>query len=64
MWIYNIDTLHFVEVNDAAISKYGYTRNEYLKMTIKDIRPPEDHQTVVESKSQEKYFLFRLMLIG
>ncbi len=42
MWIYEIDTLQFLEVNDAAISLYGYSRTEFLSMTIADIRPPED----------------------
>lgn len=42
MWIFDKDTLFFLEVNDTAIHNYGYTRDEFLKMTIKDIRPPED----------------------
>ena len=42
MWIYEIGTLRFLEVNDAAIRRYGYTRSEFLAMTIADIRPPED----------------------
>lgn len=42
MWIYDIDSLGFVEVNKAAINHYGYSRNEFLSMTIKDIRPAED----------------------
>jgi two-component system, sensor histidine kinase and response regulator len=42
MWIYDLDTLAFLTVNDAAIRHYGYSRGEFLSMTIKDIRPPED----------------------
>jgi two-component system cell cycle sensor histidine kinase/response regulator CckA len=42
MWVYDADTLAFVAVNDAAIRHYGYSRGEFLKMTIRDIRPPED----------------------
>ena len=41
-WIYDEDTLAFLEVNDTAIRAYGYTRDEFLRMTITDIRPPED----------------------
>ena len=41
-WIYDEDTMRFLEVNDAAIREYGYTREEFLGMTIADIRPPED----------------------
>ena len=42
MWVYDLTTLRFLAVNDAAIRHYGYTRAEFLDMTIKDIRPPED----------------------
>lgn len=42
MWIYDIHSLAFLEVNEAAVKHYGYSRDEFLKMTIKDIRPPED----------------------
>ena len=41
MWIYNIDTLRFIEVNDAAVREYGYNKKEFLTMTLDDIRPPE-----------------------
>jgi two-component system, cell cycle sensor histidine kinase and response regulator CckA len=42
MWVYDHSTLHILEVNEAAIRHYGYTREEFLAMTIRDIRPPED----------------------
>ena len=42
MWLYDVHTLAFLRVNDAAIDRYGYSREEFLAMTIKDIRPPED----------------------
>ncbi|MEI4262590.1 PAS domain S-box protein, partial [Roseovarius sp. D0-M9] len=42
MWVYALDTLRFLAVNDAAIAKYGYSREEFLAMTIADIRPDED----------------------
>jgi len=48
MWIYDIETLEFLAVNDAAVEQYGYTRNEFLAMTIKDIRPPEDVPRLLE----------------
>lgn len=41
MWVYSKDDLGFVAVNDAAIAKYGYSREEFAQMTIKDIRPAE-----------------------
>ena len=42
MWVYDLQTLAFLEVNDAALRQYGYSREEFLAMTIADIRPPED----------------------
>ncbi len=42
MWIYDLETLRFLTVNDAACQVYGYTREEFLSMTLKDIRPLED----------------------
>ena len=42
MWVYDLITLDFLAVNDAAIACYGYSREDFLKMTIKDIRPRED----------------------
>ena len=41
-WVYDRETLRFLAVNRAAIEKYGYSAEEFLAMTIKDIRPPED----------------------
>jgi PAS domain S-box-containing protein len=42
MWIYDIETLRFLEINAAVIDQYGYTREEFLSMTLRDIRPLED----------------------
>lgn len=42
MWIVDLDTLGFLEVNQTAIRHYGYSREEFLAMTIMDIRPAED----------------------
>ena len=42
MWVYDLTTLRFMAVNDAAVQHYGYSRSEFLDMTIKDIRPPDD----------------------
>lgn len=42
MWVYDRETLAFLEVNEAAIQKYGYSRTEFLALTIADIRPQED----------------------
>jgi PAS domain S-box-containing protein len=42
MWIYDRNDLRFLKVNDAALSIYGYTMEEFMRMTILDIRPEED----------------------
>lgn len=41
-WIYEISTLRFLWVNRAAVECYGYTKEQFLGMTLADIRPPED----------------------
>lgn len=42
MWVYDLETLKFLAVNDATVAQYGYSREEFLSMTIAQIRPPED----------------------
>lgn len=42
MWVYDLDTLAFLDVNEAAQRHYGYSEEEFLKMTLRDIRPKED----------------------
>ncbi|MBI3790159.1 MAG: response regulator [Gemmatimonadetes bacterium] len=41
MWMTDRTTLRFVAVNDAATRQYGWTRDEFLGMTLMDVRPPE-----------------------
>lgn len=48
MMIFEPDTLRFLAVNEAAEIHYGWTRHEFLSMTIKDIRPQEDVQAAVD----------------
>ena len=42
MWIYDVESLEFLEVNEYATQHYGYSRNEFLTMTVNDICPIED----------------------
>lgn len=42
MWVYDLQSLQFIAVNDSAIARYGYSRSEFLSMTIKEIRPNEE----------------------
>jgi len=54
MWIYDRETLAFLAVNDAAIQHYGYSPNEFLRMTLRDIRPSEDVPWLLEKVSEIK----------
>ncbi len=42
MWVYDLETCRFLTVNHAATIQYGYTREEFLSMTLDQIRPDED----------------------
>ncbi|MEO8371694.1 MAG: PAS domain S-box protein, partial [Candidatus Solibacter sp.] len=42
MWVYDQATLAFLAVNNAAVRRYGYTADEFLKMELRDIQWPED----------------------
>ena len=48
MWVYDPTSLAFLDVNEAAIQHYSYTRDEFLKMRIADIRPSEDVPKLLE----------------
>lgn len=42
MWVFDSETHAFLAVNEAAVAHYGYSREEFLGMNIRDIRPRED----------------------
>ncbi|MGA3007178.1 MAG: PAS domain S-box protein [Opitutaceae bacterium] len=42
MWLNDADTMGFLAVNESAVQHYGYTREEFLAMTVRDLHPPED----------------------
>ncbi|HXR11792.1 MAG TPA: PAS domain S-box protein [Gaiellaceae bacterium] len=46
MWLFDLETLRFLAVNDAAVAAYGWSREEFLAMTIEDIRPAADHAAI------------------
>ncbi len=52
MWVYDLDSLAFLAVNQAAIEEYGYSRHEFLRMTIRDIRPAEDIPALFQNMSR------------
>ena len=47
IWVYNEETLRFLAVNEAATRTYGYTKEQFLSMTVNDIRPKEDIPTLL-----------------
>jgi len=47
IWVYGEDTLRFLAVNEAATRIYGYSRDEFLSMTVNDLRPQEDIPTLI-----------------
>ncbi len=49
MFLYDVETLGYIEVNDAAVEKYGYKREEFLQMTVLDIRPEDDRARLREA---------------
>ena len=52
MFIYDLKTLRFLDVNNAAVTRYGYSRDEFLSMTITDIRSAEDVPALLENVSR------------
>jgi two-component system cell cycle sensor histidine kinase/response regulator CckA len=51
-WVFDAETLSFLTVNEAAVRHYGYTQEEFTAMTIKDIRPPEEVQVLMDDLSK------------
>jgi PAS domain S-box-containing protein len=47
-YIFDSETLGFIEVNDATVQSYGYSREEFASMTLKDLRLPEDIPGLIE----------------
>jgi PAS domain S-box-containing protein len=43
MWMFDVASLRFLDVNNSAIRQYGYSRAEFLEMTVRDIRPASEH---------------------
>ncbi len=52
MWVFDRSSLRFLAVNDAAVCQYGYTEDEFLSMSIQEIRPPEDIPNLLENLKQ------------
>lgn len=48
MWVADFNTLEFLDVNNATLKHYGYSREKFLSLTLKDIRPAEEIPTMVK----------------
>ncbi len=57
MLVFAEDDQRFLEVSDSAVKHYGYSREEFGRMTLRDIRPAEDiplmHKTLAETRGQK-----------
>ncbi|MDH7605630.1 MAG: PAS domain S-box protein [Melioribacter sp.] len=53
MWIYDYKSLQLLEVNKAAIKKYGYSRKEFLNIKMKDLEPKEDIPSLLDIKKKK-----------
>lgn len=54
MWVFDLNTLRFLTVNQAAIRQYGFTEWEFLAMTIRDIRPEQDIPNHLDDVAKRK----------
>ncbi|HZX76229.1 bifunctional diguanylate cyclase/phosphodiesterase [Lysobacter sp.] len=57
-WVFDVETLAFLEVNDAAVATYGFTREEFLRMSILDIRPAEYTREVLQDLEEHRRVAF------
>ncbi|MGA9770646.1 MAG: response regulator [Blastocatellia bacterium] len=53
MWVYDVETFRFLTVNEKAISHYGYSREEFLSLTVEDIRLSEDLSQLIAHPSTQ-----------
>jgi two-component system cell cycle sensor histidine kinase/response regulator CckA len=53
MWVYDVESLAFLAVNLAAVDQYGYSHGEFLRMTIRDIRPSPETPALLGSVTQQ-----------
>ena len=48
-WVFDVESLRFLAVNEAAVEAYGYSVDEFMSMTILDVRPPDAGEELAES---------------
>ncbi len=47
MWVFDCGTLAIADANDAAVKQYGYTRDEFLRLSVLALRPPKEHERLM-----------------
>ena len=52
MWVHDPETLRILEINDAAVAHYGYSREEFLCISVRDLQPMDDIGTILKENSQ------------
>ncbi|MGA7796021.1 MAG: PAS domain S-box protein [Candidatus Acidiferrales bacterium] len=52
LWVFDVESLRFLAINEAALRQYGYSRDEFLALTIRDIRPTEDISALLDNVTQ------------
>jgi PAS domain S-box-containing protein len=53
IWVFDVNTLAFLAVNDAALSVYGYSKEEFMKLTLPELRLPEDRPALLEAVKED-----------
>jgi PAS domain S-box-containing protein len=53
MWVYELDTLKILAVNQAAVQTYGYSPEEFLELSLKELRPKTEEQKLLDNVKQE-----------
>src|SRR5258706_11524099 len=48
MWVYDVESLAFLAVNDAAVALYGYSHDQFLSISMRDITHPDDIPAMLE----------------
>jgi PAS domain S-box-containing protein len=54
-WVIELETLRFLDVNDTAVEHYGYSREEFLRMSVLDVRTPEAGKALQIALSRPPY---------
>ena len=54
MWVLDVETLAFLEANDAAVAHYGYSHEEFTRLTLADIRPDIEFRALAAEIKQDR----------